>query len=37
MIDDPVPIPLDAIAEWLERHPEVASITITEEIEEWYE
>ena len=35
--EEVLPIPLDAIAEWLERHPEIDRVIITETVEEWYE
>jgi hypothetical protein len=35
--NDPVPINLDALAAYLERHPEISSIVITEVVEEWFE
>ena len=34
---DLAPINLDAIAEYLERHPEISSVVITEVVEEWFE
>ena len=33
--DNDQPIPLDAIAEWLERHPEIDRVIITDTVEEW--
>jgi hypothetical protein len=35
--NDLAPIDLDALAAYLERHPEISTIVITEVVEEWFQ